>query len=400
MAKSSTIWNHAAPGLSELDLAMVRSVPPGGNWKDIPLSIPSKRLDQIRQSYAEGKGSRSTYYGRLKADAPSYTINTYYNRPGNGCHIHYDFAGGQHRVLSHREAARLQSFPDHFMFEGTQGAILKQIGNAVPPLLAYQIAAALPESGAAVDLFAGAGGLSLGFHWAGWRVPLAIDIERHYLATNSRNLGSKGLALDLANAEHLKIAIGEVKSALDSSKGPRLLLGGPPCQGFSTAGKKRSMTDARNHLFKAYARLINAVSPDHFLFENVPGLRSMEGGRVLAMVRKTFEELGYSVQIWDLMAHHFGVPQRRRRLFLIGSRHGNWPIPTRVLDDGSQLFRNETNSFVTVCEAISDLPPLNPGEDGSSYPYASGPKSSYQKLMRGQMTPARYLSDLRSFSTC
>src|SRR3972149_3963669 len=85
------IPNHVTPALSELDLAMVRAVPPRGNWKDIPITIPSKRLKQIRESYAAGKGSRSTYYGRLHPDCPAYTISTYFNRPGNGCHIHYDY---------------------------------------------------------------------------------------------------------------------------------------------------------------------------------------------------------------------------------------------------------------------------------------------------------------------
>ncbi len=144
-------------------LEVARSVPPGGNWKNIPRELPSKRLEQIRVSFAAGEGSRSTYYGRLHPTRPSYTINTYFNRPGNGCHLHYDYAGGQHRVLSEREAARLQSFPDQFTFVGPHASVQKQIGNAVPPLLAFQIARTLPLVGQYVDLFSGAGGLSLGF---------------------------------------------------------------------------------------------------------------------------------------------------------------------------------------------------------------------------------------------
>ncbi len=82
------IPNHYSARLSELDLAMAIHIPPGGNWKNIPTSIPSQRLAQIRESYAKGGGSRSTYYGRLRPDAPAYTINTYFGRPGNGCHLH------------------------------------------------------------------------------------------------------------------------------------------------------------------------------------------------------------------------------------------------------------------------------------------------------------------------
>ena len=92
----SSIANHIAPRLSELDIRMVKSVPEGGNWKNIPETIPSKRLEQIRESFKRGEGSRSTYYGRLRRCDPAYTISTYFSRPGNGCHIHYE----QDRVLS------------------------------------------------------------------------------------------------------------------------------------------------------------------------------------------------------------------------------------------------------------------------------------------------------------
>ena len=125
------VYNHTTYSLSKNDIRMVRSVPPGGNWKNIPLDIPSKRLEQIRVS-----GGRTTLYGRLSFEKPSYTITTYFNRPGNGTYIHpiHD------RVISAREAARFQSFPDNYIFQGSKGSLCKQIGNAVPPLLAFSIA--------------------------------------------------------------------------------------------------------------------------------------------------------------------------------------------------------------------------------------------------------------------
>src|SRR5665213_708495 len=95
---STVISNHDCAKLSHLDLCMAEAVPPGGNWRNIPTSIPSARLEQIRVSCSAGEGSRSTYYGRLDAGKPAYTIGTYYNRPGNGCFLHYDFEGGQHRT--------------------------------------------------------------------------------------------------------------------------------------------------------------------------------------------------------------------------------------------------------------------------------------------------------------
>ncbi|MDM6752198.1 DNA cytosine methyltransferase, partial [Escherichia coli] len=195
------IPNHKAAKLSELDMMIVNSVPPGGNWKNIPLDVPSKRIEQIRDSYAQGKGSRSTYYGRLLPDMPAYTINTYFNRPGNGCHIHYE----QDRVLSQREAARLQSFPDDFIFFGGQTAINTQIGNAVPPFLAFLIAKeiekAIGNTGYYIDLFSGAGGLGLGFKWAGWTPLLANDIEEKYLQTYSNNVHKEVLCGSISDNE-------------------------------------------------------------------------------------------------------------------------------------------------------------------------------------------------------
>ena len=109
---SSVLYNHVCSTLSELDMEMIQSVPAGGNWQNIPPDIVQKsaRLTQIQAS-----GGRTTYYGRLKNDLPSYTINTYFNRPGNGTFIHPE----QNRLISMREAARLQSFPDRFRFLGS-----------------------------------------------------------------------------------------------------------------------------------------------------------------------------------------------------------------------------------------------------------------------------------------
>ena len=124
----SLLYNHVCAKLSELDLEMVRSIPQGGNWQNIPLSVArkSERVMKIRKN-----GGRTTYYGRLNPNLPSYTVNTYFNRPGNGTFIHPH----QARLISFREAARLQSFPDSYRFFGSNTSIYKQIGNAVPPLL-------------------------------------------------------------------------------------------------------------------------------------------------------------------------------------------------------------------------------------------------------------------------
>jgi DNA (cytosine-5)-methyltransferase 1 len=396
--QSFMIPNHYAATLSKLDLQMVRAVPPGGNWKDIPESIPSQRLTQIRESYAAGEGSRSTYYGRLRPNAPAYTISTYFTRPGNGCHVHFDYDGGQHRTLSQREAARLQSFPDSFEFVGSRTAINQQIGNAVPPLLAYQIAKSFPQKGRFIDLFAGAGGLALGFIWAGWKPVIANELEPYFAATYIRNIHERMVVGDIREENVLGEIFEAARSLKRSAREPLLVLGGPPCQGFSTAGNRRSMSDDRNWLFKQYTRVLNEVSPDGFIFENVTGLLNMEGGKVFQMVLKELRGCAKDVSAWTLKAEQYGVPQRRTRVVIAGSslKSGQLMQPQPITEFGQDypsLF-GTLPPAVTAIDALGDLPPLEPGEDGSNKEYVTDPLHPYQRLMRGLISAEDYVSGL------
>lgn len=394
---TSEIANHATAKLSELDMRIVKSVPEGGNWKNIPEDIPSKRISQIRESFRQGLGSRSTYYGRLSRNYPSYTINTYFNRPGNGCHIHYE----QDRVLSQREAARLQSFPDSFKFFGSQSAINTQIGNAVPPLLAFQIAKTIErsigEAGCFIDLFSGAGGLGLGFKWAGWKPLIASDINPIFLKTYAANVHDYVLTGSMSDASFLKkLCVITTKMKEECSNTPFWVLGGPPCQGFSTAGKKRSMEDQRNLLFLYYKQFLSEVKPDGFIFENVAGLLNMEKGNVFARIKAEFSEAMPVINGWVLSSENYAIPQRRKRVFLIGGANKDFAVPTPHEFTSQKIGRN---NWITVEEALCDLPVLNPGEDGSSKSYATPPITFYQKFMRGVITPAAYLNEINLFST-
>ncbi|MGB1158809.1 MAG: Alw26I/Eco31I/Esp3I family type II restriction adenine-specific DNA-methyltransferase [Porticoccaceae bacterium] len=389
------IPNHLSSKLSDLDMKIVHSVPPGGNWKNIPEDIPSKRIAQIRESYIQGKGSRSTYYGRLRAEMPSYTINTYFNRPGNGCHIHYS----QDRVLSQREAARLQSFPDNFEFSGPQTAVNTQIGNAVPPLLSFQIANQIKQSigstGVFIDLFSGAGGMGLGFKWAGWQPLLANDIESRFLDTYAKNVHGNTLCGSISDDDFFTTLVQEcIKIRAKYPSTPFWVLGGPPCQGFSTAGNKRSMDDQRNSLFVHYKKLLEEVSPDGFVFENVAGLLSMEKGKVFERVKSEFSSVMTNLTGWVLNSEDYAIPQRRKRVILVGSKEAKFkvfPPAPKTSNNKNDLF-SDLKSWITVDEAISDLPPISQGENGSHLNYISEPKSDYQRLMRGEISPETYLS--------
>lgn len=383
---SKMLYNHVCSSLSELDMEMIQSVPAGGNWQDIPLKIIQKsaRLTQIHKS-----GGRTTYYGRLTNNLPSYTINTYFNRPGNGTFVHPE----QNRLISMREAARLQSFTDRFRFLGSMSSRYKQIGNAVPPLLARAVATLL-KPGLVIDLFSGAGGLSEGFVQAGNEVILATDSNSNMCKTYAHNHPTtKVIQADL----HLRNQSNDLLEAIERTlAGTHLntIIGGPPCQGFSTAGN-RNVSDSRNNLVFRMLEFVRFLAPDNVVIENVPGLKWMHQGQVIGSIVKKLEEEEYSVTILNLRAEEFGVPQRRRRVFVIGQRNGTHAeTPTGLL---APIIRGKTRADtklgtanlpppVSVSEAISDLPLITSGggEDLIAYDM-KWTESDYQKLMRDSL---------------
>lgn len=131
------VSEHEFPTMSELDRYIVQFVRPGGNYMDIPADVPSKRIQRLQR-----EGGHTTCYGRMAPDEPSYTINTYFNRPNVGCNIHYS----QNRLITVREALRLQSFPDSYeIISSSKQGRHKIVGNAVPPILARAFARELKK---------------------------------------------------------------------------------------------------------------------------------------------------------------------------------------------------------------------------------------------------------------
>ena len=364
---------HAPYSLSELDLAMIQAVPPGGNWKSIPESIPSKRLEQIRLS-----GGRTTLYGRLRWDFPSYTITTYFNRPGNGCYIH----PAVDRVLTSWEAARLQSFPDSFRFVGSKTSRTKQIGNAVPPLLAYSIASKIraidPKLKTSIDLFSGSGGLSLGFEWAGFQTLLANDNFPDACETYEKNFPETTFIRGDISQPSTKSSI---LTELEGLGQPDLIVGGPPCQGFSNAGL-RLIDDPRNRLYREFVEIVAKVNPKIFLMENVEGILSIAGGKTYNEIKETFEALGYRVHGQKLHAADYGVPQKRKRVVIIGSKIGD---PKSLFPEA--VFPPEL--WPTVADAISDIPTLTAASVFEDV-QPKEPDGFYQELMQGKILPAEY----------
>ncbi|RTQ44671.1 DNA cytosine methyltransferase [Hymenobacter gummosus] len=370
------LYNHIAPKLSDLEWQMIQHIPAGGNWQHIPDTIPSQRLVQIRKS-----GGRTTYYGRLEFEKPSYTITTYFNRLGNGCNLH----PAQNRIISTREAARLQSFRDGYVFKGSKTSQYKQIGNAVPTLLARAVAAALRphlQNHTYIDLFAGAGGMSEGFLMDGYQLLGANEIESNYFETYRYNhtpydTGSNFVLGDITEPD--------VKSRVKAiANGQRVgvVVGGPPCQGFSTAGW-RDPNDDRNQLFKDFLEIVRDVRPEFFVMENVPGILSMRKGAALREIVEAFEEIGYFVnKPFRLTAQEFGVPQKRKRVMIVGSLN---PIP---VSQPKPLFSYDSDSLpdpINVREAIGSLPPLISGGGTIETEYTPENQSAYEQLMTQQI---------------
>lgn len=213
-----------------------------------------------------------------------------------------------------------------------------------------------------VDLFSGAGGMSIGFVEAGWSSLLAVDNWDDAVETHRRNEADSNVVcadLRAESAESLLRAAGER---------PDWVIGGPPCQGFSTVGK-RDRDDPRNELVWEFVRLVDGLEPQGIVIENVLGLRDMD---FVGEIRRVLADVGYFVTPVVLRAADYGVPQLRRRIFFIGDRQGRaFRAPEST---------HSRSEWVTVWDAIGDLPELKPGEEVTEY--TKPPKTEYQRRMR------------------
>ncbi|HYK92186.1 MAG TPA: DNA cytosine methyltransferase [Acidobacteriota bacterium] len=255
------------------------------------------------------------------------------------------------------------------------------------------------------DLFSGAGGLSLGFHLEGFQSVFFNDLDAECAFTFQQNFpGAKPIVAPIQqiSARDVFVATGTGAEDLD------VLVGGPPCQGFSINAPARSSSDERNHLFRHYARLVlEGIRPKFIVFENVPGLVSLDGGGTLAAVCHEFRRAGYEPYFRILNACHYGVPQERWRLVIVANRmgvHFDFPEPTHfsVSRPNFSGGRSLTYSYaarrsaaktlfdeavglrdpVKVREAISDLPPIQSGGGTEVMDYASSGSSDYQQWAR------------------
>jgi DNA (cytosine-5)-methyltransferase 1 len=238
-----------------------------------------------------------------------------------------------------------------------------------------------------LDSFAGAGGFSLGFQNAGCDVVGAIEIDEWASETFLFNHPhAKVIRNDIQ-----KIDDSEIVSSLENKK-PDIILGGPPCQGFSICNKNAGdPTDPRNSLFREFIRLGKLFEPKIMIMENVPNLlnaHTKAGKPVIQIIENELKELGYNVYSSVLDAINYGIPQIRRRLFVIASKRkleNPFPKPTHKLNGNSapiSLFDEELQECPKLWDAISDLPEIDAREGAEEMTYDKHPENNYQRCLR------------------
>ena len=219
-----------------------------------------------------------------------------------------------------------------------------------------------------VDLFAGVGGLSYGFsHNKNFQVVLANECEKDIAKAYSLNYPD----VYMLNADIKEIDENFIKKLLPFQID--VIIGGPPCQSYSTLGKRKN--DAKAYLFEEYCRILEILKPKIFIFENVMGLLSMKGGKLYEEIKKSFEAIGYFLQEKVLNAVDYGVPEIRERVILVGTKEYNdfeYPKPTHGVGEGLK-------PYVTIENALSDLPVLESGQEKKEY--SNQPMNDFQEFV-------------------
>lgn len=219
-----------------------------------------------------------------------------------------------------------------------------------------------------VDLFAGVGGLSYGFaHNDNFQLILANEYDKDI---------AKAYSLNHPNVKMLTCDIRDLTEEILKEELPLqidIVIGGPPCQSYSTLGKRQN--DERAHLFEEYCRILTILKPKMFLFENVTGILSMNNGKLFENVQTCFQDIGYELKYKVLNAADFGVPEIRERVILVGTICKNtfeYPQATHGIGEGLK-------QYVTIEDALSDMPTMESGEEKNEY--ATTPKNEFQKFV-------------------
>ncbi len=220
-----------------------------------------------------------------------------------------------------------------------------------------------------LDLFCGCGGMSWGLAKKGFQIVAGLDIWDIALKTYQYNhKHAKAVNLDITDADPIEA----LKNIHVDPNNIDIIIGGPPCQGFSKniPASGRFLEDPRNQLYKAYLRFVKEIEPEVVIIENVAEIYNAFGGVVRKEIVSTLERWGYKVEVEIIDMSHYGVPQKRRRCFFFASKTG---IPS---------FPKERKKMIAGWDAISDLPVVNQGEGYDGMPYTGEATNDYQQHMR------------------
>lgn len=221
-----------------------------------------------------------------------------------------------------------------------------------------------------IEIFSGVGGMSLGATMAGIEIAMAIEIDKDAAATFKLNHPNADIIVsDIKDVKEINLELDKLQQ--------KILMGGPPCQGFSKSNVKgRNANNQKNWLFEEYLRITKLWKPDWFVLENVQGLIETEKGLFLDKILEGFNKLGYTTNYKVLNAKNFGVPQSRERLFIVGNLHNinfQFPEPKFI------------NNFVTVGDAFRDLPNLINGNQDVDLNYKKVVPSEYAFSLKGDL---------------
>jgi DNA (cytosine-5)-methyltransferase 1 len=323
-----TLPNHETREYTGIVLERLQHLPPGGKMGDLPERLQHESFVRKGDKKTGGPNMRLL---RLEKNKPSLTVTAYiFNK-----FVHPI----ENRYITPREAAVLQDFPLDYEFKGTLGQVQKQIGNAVPIGLARNLAKEvakyferLNRSGSLkiASYFTGAGGLDLGFEQASnniiqFETCFSSDIEKWAEATIKYNRPDWNFLREDITQLDPKV----VKETIGGA--PDIIIGGPPCQPFSVAGKQKATNDPLGVLYRDYVKQVKALKPELVVMENVYGLAQVKSANMIEEIYKSFEEIGYDVTHRELMSADYGVPQKRRRLIFVAAKnlhYFQYPEPT------------------------------------------------------------------------
>lgn len=233
----------------------------------------------------------------------------------------------------------------------------------------------MDENYKVIDLFAGAGGFSLGFEMANYLNLCSLEIDKWAADTLKQNFNHNVINDSILNYTE------ENKIHSIISESPHVIIGGPPCQGFSQAGK-RQVDDPRNRMYLHFHRWVHILKPSIFVIENVRGILSFknsEGRKVIDEIKSQFSNSGYTINVWKLNAQNYGVPQNRERVFIVGSIKGvEIPIPPITHSNEDEILPN----LRTVGDAISDLPYIEAKQGTEEVEYTLPANNDYQIYCR------------------